>query len=99
MADQAEDQCSPNISEVLLNCATCAKVIEFFDRSTGGSILSLGCVSSLIDTECPHGEWIKNFRPDISEVEGFSESIIMARRYESVIQLRFSRDGICWPGR
>lgn len=99
MADEAEDQCSPNISEAPLNCATCAQIIEIFGRSTDGSRLSLGCVSSLIDTECPHGEWIKNFRPDISEVEGFSESIIMAKRYKSAIQLSFNRDGLCWLGR
>ncbi|KAJ8071321.1 hypothetical protein OCU04_001656 [Sclerotinia nivalis] len=86
------------MSEASINCATCEQIIEFFNTATEGDTVSLGFISSLVDTDCPHREWIKQFDRDGASIQDRFESKIDMVKAHAAIELRLNRNGKCWPG-
>jgi hypothetical protein len=89
-----EKQYAYALGEAFPGCTICAQLIELFNTSVSDYVeIPLGIVRALVDTDCPHGEWIKNFRNDVHRFKHFYECKMEAIKgsWGSTIHLSLSR--------
>lgn len=70
-------------------CAICTQIVEFFGTTVHGDKASLGLVSALIETPCPHGEWIKSFSAKANNLPGFAEGKMTIEKLGQSARLTF----------